>query len=202
MGVDEWLALCMHFKRLSDEYPEGWVDPEGDASSEDDDEPPPPGEYEVERILSVHLIDSAKRGQTGVPWHPHAGCGASGRALNTTPRPAGQAKGHLMEPLDLENTWLEFRVKWKGYEALDDEDGLVRESQLQCPAKVAEFVARMRREQAIPLPGQVDLVMGGPPCQGVSGLNRHSKTQDIINDSRCFPSDAAHRPPLPHGTSL
>lgn len=36
----------------------------------------------------------------------------------------------------------------------------------------------------IPLPGQVHVVMGGPPCQGVSGLNRHAKRAKIINDPR------------------
>lgn len=26
-GVDEWLALCKHFKRLSDKYPDDWEAP-------------------------------------------------------------------------------------------------------------------------------------------------------------------------------
>ena len=32
--------------------------------------------------------------------------------------------------------------------------------------------------------GDIDVVMGGPPCQGVSGLNRHSATEDILKDGR------------------
>lgn len=35
-GVDEWLALCMHFKRLSDKYPDDWQPPpESDDSDSD-----------------------------------------------------------------------------------------------------------------------------------------------------------------------
>ena len=25
----------------------------------------------------------------------------------------------------------------------------------------------------LPLPGEVDIIMGGPPCQSFSGMNRH-----------------------------
>ena len=32
--------------------------------------------------------------------------------------------------------------------------------------------------------GDVDVVMGGPPCQSVSGLNRHGKVKDIMKDPR------------------
>lgn len=28
---------------------------------------------------------------------------------------------------------------------------------------------------ALPLPGQVDMIVGGPPCQGYSGMNRFNK---------------------------
>jgi DNA (cytosine-5)-methyltransferase 1 len=51
--------------------------------------------------------------------------------------------------------------------------------------QLAEWVKRTRASRAIPLPGDVDAITGGPPCQGVSGLNRHSKQTDIINDPRC-----------------
>ena len=33
--------------------------------------------------------------------------------------------------------------------------------------------------------GDVDVVMGGPPCQGVSGNNRHAVKVNILDDSRC-----------------
>ena len=33
--------------------------------------------------------------------------------------------------------------------------------------------------------GDIDVVMGGPPCQGVSGHNRHGARINILADSRC-----------------
>ena len=53
-----------------------------------------------------------------------------------------------------------------------------------CMVQLAAFVRRERATGRIPLPGQVDCIMGGPPCQGVSGLNRHGKTTEITNDPR------------------
>ena len=35
-GVDEWLALCKHFKRLSDKYPDDWEDPNMSEDSDDE----------------------------------------------------------------------------------------------------------------------------------------------------------------------
>ena len=32
--------------------------------------------------------------------------------------------------------------------------------------------------------GDVDVVMGGPPCQGISGSNRHAVRVNILDDSR------------------
>jgi DNA (cytosine-5)-methyltransferase 1 len=36
----------------------------------------------------------------------------------------------------------------------------------------------------IPRPGEVDLVCGGPPCQGASGLNGHRATADPFADAK------------------
>lgn len=37
------------------------------------------------------------------------------------------------------------------------------------------------RDKDLPRPGEVDLVAGGPPCQGFSGYNRHRRTADPRN---------------------
>lgn len=49
---------------------------------------------------------------------------------------------------------------------------------------MAAFVRELRSVGYLPLPGDVDCIMGGPPCQGLSGLNRHGKTTEIIDDPR------------------
>ena len=46
------------------------------------------------------------------------------------------------------------------------------EKQLGCPALLAEWVREGLAKGNIPRPGDVDLVCGGPPCQGVSGRDR------------------------------
>ncbi len=39
-------------------------------------------------------------------------------------------------------------------------------------------------EAALPLPGEVELMMGGSPCQGFSGSNRHPDSRGAhINNS-------------------
>jgi hypothetical protein len=52
------------------------------------------------------------------------------------------------------------------------------------PLQLAEFVKDWRSRNRVPLPGDVDIVTGGPPCQGMSGLNRHARTADVLTDSR------------------
>ena len=51
------------------------------------------------------------------------------------------------------------------------------------PAVVAAFVRTHRAE--LPLPENVDVVTGGPPCQGVSGFNKH-RHEDVMADYKNF----------------
>ena len=53
MGVDEFLALCKHFDRLSKLYPDDWQPPpssDSEGISSDDDAGPENGHYEVEAV--------------------------------------------------------------------------------------------------------------------------------------------------------
>ncbi|KAK9786489.1 hypothetical protein WJX73_009011 [Symbiochloris irregularis] len=49
---------------------------------------------------------------------------------------------------------------------------------------LATYIGGLRREKAIPLPGDVGLIMGGPPCQGVSGNNRNALMENILVDGK------------------
>jgi hypothetical protein len=54
-------------------------------------------------------------------------------------------------------------------------------------AALRMFMRGWRRLRRLPEPGSVGLVAGGPPCQNVSGLNRHAKLEDVMHDpkNRC-----------------
>ncbi|KAK1613227.1 hypothetical protein QYE76_036900 [Lolium multiflorum] len=76
-----------------------------------------------------------------------------------------------------------FKVRWKTYDSSHDTweplDGL-RDS----PEAIKEFVESGYRESILPLPGHVDVICGGPPCQGISGFNRHRKHEDPLADEK------------------
>ncbi len=53
-----------------------------------------------------------------------------------------------------------------------------------------EAAARLSAEDraALPVPGEVEFIMGGPPCQGYSGMNRFNKSNwSLVQNSmvRC-----------------
>ncbi|XP_044443773.1 DNA (cytosine-5)-methyltransferase CMT1 isoform X2 [Triticum aestivum] len=76
-----------------------------------------------------------------------------------------------------------FKVRWKKYDASQDTwepiDGL--SDSYEC---IKEFVQSGYRDSILPLPGSVDVICGGPPCQGVSGFNRFIKPDDPLTDEK------------------
>ena len=93
---------------------------------------------------------------------------------------AAVAKGCLSEDLSEQNCFLLFQVQRQG----DDIPCLASLRDLETTKSFPALAHFMKQQQAarkIPVPGEVDMVMGGPPCQGTSGLNLHrSQDEDVL----------------------
>ncbi|KAJ7541534.1 hypothetical protein O6H91_10G064200 [Diphasiastrum complanatum] len=78
---------------------------------------------------------------------------------------------------------LEFKVRWKGYD--EDEDTWEPTDGLEsCQERIRDFVIEGRNKKVLPLPGDVDVICGGPPCQGASGFNRFRNKIAPLDDPR------------------
>nr|AQM49845.1 chromomethylase 3 [Boechera holboellii] len=87
------------------------------------------------------------------------------------------------DPKMIKKRGLYLKVRWLGYEPLHDTWEPI-EGLSNCREKIKEFVEHGYESCILPLPGGVDVVCGGPPCQGISGHNRHRNEEQPLEDEK------------------
>ncbi|XP_030535460.1 DNA (cytosine-5)-methyltransferase CMT2-like isoform X2 [Rhodamnia argentea] len=87
------------------------------------------------------------------------------------------------DPNEIGKPGLHFKVHWKGYSSKQDTWEPI-EGLRNCGEAMQNFVRNGFKSKILPLPGDADVICGGPPCQGISGYNRFRNVEAPLDDAR------------------
>ncbi|KAK4433200.1 DNA (cytosine-5)-methyltransferase CMT2 [Sesamum alatum] len=87
------------------------------------------------------------------------------------------------DPTETGKRGLKFKVRWVGYGPSDDTWEPI-EGLRNCQDRIRDFVLKGMKAKILPRPGDVAVICGGPPCQGISGYNRFRNVDSPLDDER------------------
>ncbi|CAM6106993.1 unnamed protein product [Calypogeia fissa] len=145
-SAEDFLALIKEWHKLCQKYSS---DDDDDDSESDDSGAVGEDQFEVEKIINIRFANTSK---LELKLH-------NAKSMCYVERQNTSAVG------------LEYQVRWKGYGPSDD-TWEPASNLAGSPRRIREFVLEGKKKKFLPLPGDCDVICGGPPCQGASGFNR------------------------------
>ncbi|KAI3878506.1 hypothetical protein MKX03_023956 [Papaver bracteatum] len=156
----EWEKLCQHYSLVGGASSDCVEDNSEDT---EDSEVLSPEEQEVEEIIGISFGDPTEL------------------AKSKKSKGKGSKKGVTIP----KGTELYFKVHWKGFDSSED-TWEPRRNLSNCEQKIRKFVTTGYHSNLLPLPGDVDVICGGPPCQGISGFNQHRNVKNPLADEKNY----------------
>ncbi|KAF6138750.1 hypothetical protein GIB67_040882 [Kingdonia uniflora] len=169
----EWEKLCKRYKVASVEKTRRESKKNPEDNSKD-----PPGVFEVFKLVDICYGDPSKTGKRGLKFKRLYRFGLQHHGFLWDPLILFESSfwGSISNTSSLLMVVAIFKVGWG-----ESKFGVVH---CDCQDRLREFVTEGSKLKMLPLPGDVDVLCGGPPCQGISGLNRHRKFDAPLDDER------------------